>query len=464
MPPRKTKEEFVENARKVHGDYYDYDDVVYVTGSTSVLITCKKHGNFPQLPRQHISKKQGCPKCGTERATKSKSSTFQEFIEKAVKIHGNRYCYNKVIYANRITEVIITCKTHGDFPQLPHNHLSGQGCRKCGGKNPYTTESFIEKSKSVHGEAFTYENTVFNATGYVTITCKIHGIFTQLAYNHLRGNGCKECSIEKSRYTRENFHEKILHIHGDTYDYSKSFYQSQLVPIIIICKKHGEFSQTPADHIRGRGCKFCAREKNGLNNRLTQSEFIQFSKDIHGDRFNYELVVYKTTQDEVCLVCEIHGKFFIKPCYHMKGAGCQKCNRTIGESFITNKLEEMNLNFELQKTFDGCKNVNLLKFDFFIPEFNLCIEFDGKQHFKPVEWFGGEKQFELSKTRDTIKGKFCAENGINLLRVKDTNLKYLAEKIKNGILIAREMQKRQTWFVMNIDFCLGKYLFEFFPK
>ena len=128
---RKTREEFIRDAINVHGNKYNYDKVEFVDTKTKVIITCPIHGDFSMTPNNHTSLKRGCPNCARERSRKEQTDTLEGFITKAKEVHGDKYNYDKVIYVNRHTPVIITCPIHGDFPQFPTNHLSGSGCQKC---------------------------------------------------------------------------------------------------------------------------------------------------------------------------------------------------------------------------------------------------------------------------------------------------------------------------------------------
>ena len=124
-----SNEEFIEKAKQIHGDKYDYSKVKYVDSKTKVCIVCPKHGEFYQTPNSHLNG-HGCFECGIV-ACKPKSLTREEFIEKAKKIHGDRYDYSKVEYINSYTKICIICKEHGEFWQKPNSHLSGKGCPRC---------------------------------------------------------------------------------------------------------------------------------------------------------------------------------------------------------------------------------------------------------------------------------------------------------------------------------------------
>jgi len=135
-----TTQEFIEKAKEIHGDKYDYSKVDYINTKTKVIIICKIHGEFIQKPNNHISNKYGCSKCG-----RTKLLTKEEFIEKAKEVHGDKYDYSKVDYINTKTKVIIICKIHGEFKQIPHSHLINHGCSKCVNKTEGKVYNFLQE-------------------------------------------------------------------------------------------------------------------------------------------------------------------------------------------------------------------------------------------------------------------------------------------------------------------------------
>ena len=259
MPRKMTTEEFIEKATVVHGDRYDYSKVVYVGSKQKVTIICSVHGEFEQIPNSHL-RGQGCADCGG-----TKKSTTEQFIEKAKAVHGDRYDYSKVEHVNSSTKVTIICPEHGEFEQIPGGHLSGKGCAECGGTKKSTTEQFIEKAKAVHGDRYDYSKVEYvNDSAKVTIICSTHGEFEQMPTNHLVGRGCLECSGFKKPTTGE-FIEKAKAVHGDRYDYSKVEYVKVSSKVTIICSVHGEFEQSPTNHLMGKGCPKCT-------NRVSKAE------------------------------------------------------------------------------------------------------------------------------------------------------------------------------------------------
>ena len=210
-----------------------------------------------------------------------KNSTTEQFIEKAKKVHGDLYDYSLVEYVNTQVKVEIICKIHGVFIQRVSNHFRGSGCKKCAMKNRFnkktkTLEQFIIRAKEVHGDEFDYSKVEYvNASDKVIVTCSKHGDFLQRPYVHLRNHKCRECTIttrnkDKTK-SQETFLEEVEEVHGDLYDYSNTIYLNTKTPIIINCKIHGDFEQTPRSHLRGADCPYC----NPKNNFYTRSWYIK---------------------------------------------------------------------------------------------------------------------------------------------------------------------------------------------
>jgi rubrerythrin len=125
--------------------------------------------------------------------------TKDDFIRSARKVHGDKYDYSKVVYKNNKTDVCIICPIHGEFYQTPNSHLKGRGCPICGGTKKSTKEDFIIKAKQVHGDKYDYSKVVYvNNQIKVCIICPIHGEFYQTPKNHLSGQGCPKCSGNKN--------------------------------------------------------------------------------------------------------------------------------------------------------------------------------------------------------------------------------------------------------------------------
>ena len=193
---KKTTKQFIEDAKQVHGDKYDYSKVEYINKRTKICIICPIHGEFWQRPSDHLQGN-GCYLCGRKKCT-GKKVTTESFIKEAKQIHGDKYDYSKVNYINSKTKVCIICPIHGEFWQIPSAHTSGQGCPKCKkykiGKNKYNTDIFIKKAKEVHGDKYDYSKVNYiNSKAKICIVCPTHGEFWQEASRHLMGDNCPKC-------------------------------------------------------------------------------------------------------------------------------------------------------------------------------------------------------------------------------------------------------------------------------
>jgi len=297
-----------------------------------------------------------------------------------------------------------------------------------------STEQFIQKSKEIHNNFYNYSNVIYiTSFSKVCIICPIHGKFQQTASSHLRGKGCPKCANEKrnqkTKITCSDFFiEKANKIHNNKYDYSKVEYINAHTKVRIICPVHGEFLQSPNKHLVGRGCPKCSKHYKPSTN-----EFIQNSQQVHiKGTYDYSKVKYINNRTKVRIICPVHGEFLQSPNKHLAGKGCQKCNSSKGEIKVEQWLKEKNIKFVSQKRFKNCRGKKLpLPFDFYLPEYNTCIEFDGEQHFEPVKRFGGLLSFQRTQLHDNIKTRYCLENNISLLRIPYNKIKKIEKILKD---------------------------------
>ena len=371
MPKRLTTEEFIEKARAVHGDIYDYSKVEYINNQTKVCIICPVHGEFWQTPGNHLHG-YGCNQCAIEKRKTSstgKRSTAEEFIRKAIEIHGNKYDYSKVNYINRKTNVCIICPEHGEFWQQPSHHLQGSICPKCADL------------------------------------------------------GRKE----KLTLTNDDVIERLQKVRGDRYDYSKVKYTGWNDPIVITCKEHGDFVTTASNALDRRTieiCPYCCDTSHIINTE----HFIFRARQVHGNIYDYSKVKYgKTNEDKVCIVCSKHGEFWQSPVNHLQGKGCPKCafeknlNISIsqGELEVMNILNKHNIEYKTQVPIESTiNNTGWMYVDFYIPSMNTIIEYNGQQHYTAVKGMGGELRFEKQQARDEELRQYCKDNSIKLIEIR----------------------------------------------
>jgi hypothetical protein len=280
---KKTQEQFIKESIEVHSKKYDYSKVEYINNKVKVTIICPTHGEFKQSPTHHL-KGQGCKSCSVIETHNKQRLTNTNFIKKAKKVHGNKYDYSLTEHVRLGDKVTIICPIHGEFEQTSGNHLSGKGCKYCGGTSKMDTKLFIEKAKKVHGDKFDYSKVIyFDSRTKVVITCPIHGDFEQTPNNHLsKSNGCYKCL--NTCYDTESFTTKAKMIHNNKYDYTKVDFKNSRTKVIITCPIHGDFEQIPTSHINGYGCYKCGN--NLSKNEINILEYIKGLgfNPIHKDR------------------------------------------------------------------------------------------------------------------------------------------------------------------------------------
>jgi len=289
-------------------------------------------------------------------------------------------------------------------------------------------ELFIEKSIIKHGKKYDYSLVEYvNNKTKVRIICPEHGVFEQRPDMHIRPNGCRVC-VTNTKLTLEEFITRSVYKHGVKYDYTLVDYTNNKSKVKIICPEHGIFEQIARSHLNGSGCYECLP-----NFKYTEEEIINKFNEVHNNRYDYSLVEYKNSHQKVSIICKKHGIFKQKPFKHIQNQGCSTCKLSKGILKICNILDNNNINYEMEKSIEGCVSMSnvKLRFDIFIPDMNLYIEYDGEQHFRPVSGWGGDKSFNDVKIRDNIKNEFCKNNNIKLLRI--SYLDNIEEKIKDII-------------------------------
>ena len=289
-----------------------------------------------------------------------------------------------------------------------------------------TTEEFIERSKIIHGEKYDYEKVEYvGGREEVEIFCNSCNVFfLQIPKNHLRGSGCQQCGINKSSRSQTRSASKFIsmakQVHGDKYDYSMVEYTSCKIDVVLLCKECKIlFYQTPDHHLSGQGCRKCGVESIKKKQSLGIEKFVEKANAIHGGgSFNYSKVKYTNKEAKVIIVCNTCGKCFSQRAgSHLRGCGCPSCKKSTGEHAISLFLDENKIEYVAQKRFVGCRDKKPLSFDFYLPNHNTLIEYDGIQHFEPVEYFGGVDAFTGTKKRDIIKGEYAKRNDIELVRI-----------------------------------------------
>lgn len=228
---------------------------------------------------------------------KYKEITLEDIIRKSKERFGNLFNYDKCVYVNPSTPMTFICERHGEFKQMPYYHLTSNGCPRC---SKETTSSLGNPPEKIHIKL--PEPTM-----------------TDMLLNPNRKNSGRK------RLSQDDFIKRSINTHGKRYDYSMSVYKTSGSKVDIICKEHGLFSQIAGQHMKGAGCRKCGEIIKTISKSSTKESFIEKSKKIHGDLYNYKKVKYVNSFTRVKIICKEHGVFEQTPRNHLDGSGCNKC-------------------------------------------------------------------------------------------------------------------------------------------
>lgn len=316
-----------------------------------------------------------------------------------------------------------------------------------------TLEEVVSRAKKVHGDDYDYNESEYKSYHEkMKIKCNQCGrIFEQRVSDHLRGEGCSCHKSDKHRLTLEQYIEKANIIHDYKYDYSelkKYLRGKDKIPVICHEKnwdgtEHGVFMVRAESHTYGKtGCPKCAARQRANYEKVPYDRFVFVSNEVHNNKYIYDdetKANFYDTIHKVPIICPNHGIFWQTPKAHMRGQGCPLCNMSHLERDIEKFLQENSIKYIAQmKDFDWLKlGRGLQSLDFYLPDYNIAIECQGEQHFKPVDFTGkGEewanKQFEKVKFLDERKRKICNENNIDILY-------FAREKYNDNIITDKEL-------------------------
>ena len=380
---------------------YDYSLLPETFLATdNIKIRCFKHGDFIQKAGSHLFGI-GCFECGKEKSQKTRAITTDEFIRKSKARFSEKYNYTKTVYSKKDIALTITCPTHGDISITPAQHRkSKHGCHKCDFEilRIERKNKLLEKANRVFNNKYDYSKIRYvNSNSPVEIVCPVHGSFWQGLFSHSgTAIGCPSCARIANKGSLKTFIFKARAIHGNTYGYDKVKYDTNNSKVIITCPKHGDFIQKAASHLAGCKCKKCFLEEQ----RTTTEEFVKAAKLVHGDKFDYSRVDYRGNKCPVEIICPKHGSFWLKPNSHTSsGSGCRFCQESKGERAVELCLKKYGINHIREYRILP----HLYRYDFYLPEFNIYIEYNGKQHYRPIEIFGGKEAFQKTKENDKYK-------------------------------------------------------------
>lgn len=451
-------ERFKEKLINKFGDVFDFSlaDGNYKNLNTPITLICKIHNEpFTQTPHEILL--HGCPLCYQGNYIKEKTEFYKKVLTERYKDVIPHVDFSKITFPGSWQEVYnhpvtIICEECGPVETTLGKLLTSTLTYPCpnhfnrGESLRLTKEEFIRRANECHEpEEYGYSDVVyksFNDKVWIKHN-KCGRKFQQTVHAHLKGQGCSYCNNRKLFYPLEVYLEKVKEIHGDKYDYSRVplTYKNLHSKIEIICKieGHGSWWANADGHLNDHTeCPVCTMQKR----IMSWEEFLEKSIKVHGDKYDYSFaeILYKEALSKgvnlinLPIFCKNCNSFFEQSKYrHILGSGCSYCNASSMENKIKDFLENNGIKYFFQKRYKWLYFVtpkNPLKLDFYLPEYNICIEYQGEQHYRPVEYFGGAETLGLYQQRDFKKKKILEKNNINVIKY---SFKDSIEYIENNL-------------------------------
>lgn len=434
MSKKKTHEEYVAELAIKNPNVEVIEN--YINSQTKIAHRCKIDGYIWNITPNNILQGEGCPNCYKINKTSGKRrKTHEEYVIEVASVNPNIEVIGK--YINSKTKILHRCKNHNiEWKASPTNILRGMGCYKCGIEKSSTKRSklhelYIEELRKNNSSIIVLEKYI-NARTPILHKCLIDGYeWKAKPDNILSGTGCPKCAGNIKR-THDDYVKQVSIINPNIEVIGK--YVGAKKPILHLCKIHNvEWNVCPYDILQGSGCLQCRYENTRINKTKSHEQYIEEVKTINPDIC--VIGTYVDLKTPILHKCSKDGYLWeTKPSNILfNGCGCPQCHETSGERKVRQWLEKHNIAYIFQKTFDNCRDLRLLPFDFYLPDFDTVIEYDHKQHYEPIEHFGGQEAFELRIKHDNIKNEYCKNNGISLLRIP--YFKNVEEELNNFLFI-----------------------------
>lgn len=411
----------------------------YINAKTPILHRCKRHNIKWNATPSNILRGNGCNKCLKEKISYKNGKTHEQFIEELK--NTNPFIIVLGTYINSHTPILFKCLIDGyEWMGTPSNILYGQGCPKCAGNIKRTHEEYIIEA-SIKNPDIEVVGKYINANVPILHRCKKHNVeWNTTPTNVLLGSGCYICGSEKIGDKLRKTHKQYvaeLSIKNPNLRVVEKYINNN-TPILHECLIHNiRWMIAPTSALLGCGCVECRGEKIGSKLRKSHSQYVEELKIINQD----VVVIGEYSGVDVPLrhKCLIDGyEWETTPRVLLKGCGCPKCNESLGERQIRQWLEGHNIEYIYQMSFDNCRDIKPLPFDFYLPKLNICIEYDGIQHFEPIDFSGkgeewAKQHLKYVQKHDNIKTEYCQRNDIKLLRIP--YLKNIEEELNNFLFI-----------------------------
>lgn len=368
-----------------------------------------------------------------------KRKTHEQFIYEISQVNPQIKILGR--YVNTHTKIKCKCNVDNyEWEATPHNLLQKMGCPLCGGTKKKTHDEFCKELYAINNNILLTSRYI-NSQHKVKCKCRIDGhIWDAFPENLLKGHGCPECSRKRVSYintkTHDNFIADVKRLSPTISILSKYNGSSSKVKCKCnIC--NNEWSTVATNLINGKGCPSCGLKRRISAITKSHEEFVSQMRKINPD-----IAIigdYVNTSVPIKCRCKIDNNIWdATPANLLRGTACPACQNSHGEKAVSDVLNDLGIKYVTQYRFVDCKKIRTLPFDFYLPDFSTCIEYDGQQHYRPVT-FGGctiEQAIDAharTKENDHIKNQYCQNNNINLIRIKYSDINNIRNIIEKEI-------------------------------
>ena len=418
---KKTNEQYAKELQEINKNIIVIGE--YINAKTPILHKCLVDGYEWLASPSNLLRVKGCPICGNKSNGDKLRKSHEEYVCECKTLHPNIEVLGT--YINAKTPILHRCMIDGhEWPVAPSHILTGTGCPKCANNIKRTHEEYVQLLTRCNPTIEAIEEYI-DANTPILHYCTKHNIFWNAApYHILHGSGCFQCGKEKIKEhkckTHDQYIDELNKVNPCITVVDK--YVGSHIPIMHYCSIHDyHWLASPGNILRGERCPLCGNQAISAALRKDHAWYIQRIQDL---RPNVEVLEeYVDYRTPILHRCKIDGyEWKTTPCNILRNIGCPKCCAYKGENKIAEWLNQHDINYVFQYRFIDCKDQRTLPFDFYLPDYNICIEYDGRQHFMPIDFSGkGERYaidaFKVVQLHDQIKTEYCKHCNIDLLRI-----------------------------------------------
>lgn len=361
----------------------------------------------------------------------TRRKTDAEFKQEVFDLVGDEYTFLDT-YVNAITKIRVKHNKCGNTYEVkPNQFLRGRRCPYCYGNLKKTDAQFKQEVFNLVGNEYTFLDPYVDSRTKLNVRHNKCGhTYKVLPSKFFSGRRCSYC-FGKRKKTDTEFKQEVYDLVGSEYTFLDSYANNHTKLKVKHNKCSNIYEVKPNDFLTGHRCPYCAgyMKKNNI-------QFKQEVKTLVGSDYVF-LDAYVNNKTKLRVV---HNKcnniYDVTPSDFIQGYRCPYCNSSKGETLITKLLDTFNISYEPQKIFDSLRDAQPLSYDFYIPDQSILIEYQGIQHYQPVDHFGGKSQFKLQQKHDKMKSDYAKDNGYNLITVpytEDTFSKIKKYLIKHGL-------------------------------